>query len=205
MNEGHLYILCGAIIVTAKEIGIKICGIMFIVCGFLLAHYDAFGETNLISTAPKIVNNHVCPIAPLDQECIYRYTQAAWPDETVRQVKQAIKNARFGCHKTFYSLDPVYRGDVYDNSKGEKWHWYNSMGEWNYGAYYCKGKIYVSIMGGCPNIMRLLEKLLRDMKLGRAVESCPRKTKHQQSLYDYLACPECFPPYWEVPGDLDKK
>lgn len=139
----------------------------------------------------KIVYEHVCPDGY--NLCTYRYTQAAPYIETERQVKRAIKNAKHGSKLTYYSIDPIYRGDEWNNYQSDIWNDQNGLGSWEYGAYYCKGRILVSIMAKCPNIRILLERLLRDLKNGKAVNSCPRKTKYQASLYEYLANPELFP------------
>lgn len=74
--------------------------------------------------------------------------QSAQSSEILRQIKLALKNTRFNKKITIYSVDPYCTKDYCE-----------------YDAKVVKGKVYFSgDPGGCPNVRRKLERLLRKLK-----------------------------------------
>lgn len=155
---------------------------------------EAQVHLEFISVKPTIYSLHQCP--DVDTLCTSRYTQAASYEETTRQTKLAIKNVGYGGNLDYYSIDPAYRGQGYNNQKSRIWNDWHGNSSWTYGVYYWKGKIYISIMEPCPNIRRLLEQFLRHKKRGQVLfqfNKKPMQTKYQPAMFEYLLNPELYP------------
>ena len=137
--------------------------------------------------AQTVVNKHRCPDGWND--CTSRYTQAIPFADTVRQVKLAIRNVGFKGKYKFVSVDPIFKGRYsYKNEHDEVWNFLHSdiKASWEFGAYLCNGKIYVSMMYNCKNARVILEKLLRSIKNGKPVYSCPIKSDFDANLEEWL-------------------
>ena len=78
----------------------------------------------------------------------FNETQGATVQETLSQVLLAVKNTKYKKNLVVYSIDP----------KRPK------ANEWEYGAWFKRGRIYFSAMPGCPNARWDLERLLRRMR-----------------------------------------
>lgn len=119
--------------------------LMALACFLAFLFFSAIARAEPYTVTFQNKCEDIDPAKP-DWTCL-NLSQGCQRAETLAQVAKAIRNTKYKKHITIYSIDPKRRG-----------------GDYLFGAWKVRGKVYFACMPGCVNAKRDLERLLRGQR-----------------------------------------